>query len=72
YKLQRELETLPVKLEELEAEIDALQEQVNSPDFFGQPVEATQPILDKLAATEQELEIAFERWEELEAMQQES
>ncbi|WP_172562212.1 ABC transporter ATP-binding protein [Vibrio furnissii] len=72
YKLQRELETLPVKLEELEAEIDALQEQVNSPDFFGQPVEATQPILDKLTATEQELEIAFERWEELEAMQQES
>ncbi|MCE7629337.1 ABC transporter ATP-binding protein, partial [Vibrio fluvialis] len=39
YKLQRELETLPVKLEELEAEIEALQEQVNSPDFFGQPVE---------------------------------
>ncbi|ELE5889907.1 ABC transporter ATP-binding protein [Vibrio fluvialis] len=72
YKLQRELETLPVKLEELEAEIEALQEQVNSPDFFGHPVEATQPILDKLAATEQELEIAFERWEELEAMQQES
>ncbi|EKO3384692.1 ABC transporter ATP-binding protein [Vibrio fluvialis] len=72
YKLQRELETLPVKLEELEAEIEALQVQVNSPDFFGQPVEATQPILDKLAATEQELEIAFERWEELEAMQQES
>ncbi|EKZ9000183.1 ABC transporter ATP-binding protein [Vibrio fluvialis] len=72
YKLQRELETLPVKLEELEAEIEALQEQVNSPDFFGQPVEATQPILDKLAAIEQELEIAFERWEELEAMQQES
>ncbi|MBL4281011.1 ABC transporter ATP-binding protein [Vibrio fluvialis] len=72
YKLQRELETLPVKLEELEAKIEALQEQVNSPDFFGQPVEATQPILDKLAATEQELEIAFERWEELEAMQQES
>lgn len=72
YKLQRELETLPVKLEELEAEIEALQKQVNSPDFFGQPVEATQPILDKLAATEQELEIAFERWEELEAMQQES
>ncbi|WHR51987.1 ABC transporter ATP-binding protein [Vibrio furnissii] len=72
YKLQRELETLPVKLEELEAEIDALQEQVNNPDFFGQPVETTQPILDKLAATEQELEIAFERWEELEAMQQES
>ncbi len=72
YKLQRELEALPAKLEELEAEIESLQEQVNSADFFSKPVEQTQPVLDKLTATEQELEIAFERWEELEAMQQES
>lgn len=72
YKLQRELEVLPAKLEELEAEIESMQEQVNNPDFFSQPVEQTQPILDKLSAVEQELEVAFERWEELEAMQQES
>jgi len=72
YKLQRELETLPLKLEELEADIEALQEQVNSADFFNQSVDVTQPILDKLTAVEQELEIAFERWEELEAMQQDS
>lgn len=72
YKLQRELEVLPAKLEELEAEIESIQEQVNNPDFFSQPVEQTQPILDKLSAVEQELEVAFERWEELEAMQQES
>ena len=72
YKLQRELEVLPAKLEELEAEIESMQEQVNDPDFFSQPVEQTQPILDKLSAVEQELEVAFERWEELEAMQQES
>lgn len=72
YKLLRELEALPAKLEELESEIESLQEQVNNPEFFSKPVEQTQPILDKLTATEQELEIAFERWEELEAMQQES
>ncbi|MCG9582600.1 ABC transporter ATP-binding protein [Vibrio tubiashii] len=72
YKLQRELEALPAKLEELEADIESIQEQVNSADFFSKPVEQTQPVLDKLTATEQELEIAFERWEELEAMQQES
>lgn len=72
YKLQRELEALPAKLEELESEIESLQEQVNNADFFSKPVEETQPVLDKLTATEQELEIAFERWEELEAMQQES
>ncbi|ELP7001870.1 ABC transporter ATP-binding protein [Vibrio vulnificus] len=72
YKLQRELEALPAKLEQLEADIEAFQEQVNSAEFFAQPVETTQPVLEQLAALEQELEIAFERWEELEAMQQDS
>ncbi|AWG83899.1 ABC transporter ATP-binding protein [Vibrio parahaemolyticus] len=72
YKLQRELETLPAKLEQLESDIETLQEQVNDPEFFAKPVEQTQPVLEQLAALEQELEIAFERWEELEAMQQDS
>ncbi|EGR3364781.1 ABC transporter ATP-binding protein [Vibrio parahaemolyticus] len=72
YKLQRELEALPAKLEQLESDIETLQEQVNDPEFFSKPVEQTQPVLEQLAAVEQELEIAFERWEELEAMQQDS
>ncbi|EGR1143846.1 ABC transporter ATP-binding protein [Vibrio parahaemolyticus] len=72
YKLQRELEALPAKLEQLESDIETLQEQVNNPEFFAKPVEQTQPVLEQLAALEQELEIAFERWEELEAMQQDS
>ncbi|MGI9875040.1 ABC transporter ATP-binding protein [Vibrio chagasii] len=72
YKLQRELEALPQRLEELETQIEALQEEVNDPSFFSKSAEQTQPVLDKLTATEQELEVAFERWEELEALQQES
>ncbi|MEZ9908781.1 ABC transporter ATP-binding protein [Vibrio sp. 10N.261.51.A3] len=72
YKLQRELEALPMRLEELETQIETLQEEVNDPSFFSKSVEQTQPVLDKLTATEQELEVAFERWEELEALQQES
>ncbi|MDG2645358.1 ABC transporter ATP-binding protein [Vibrio parahaemolyticus] len=72
YKLQRELEAVPAKLEQLESDIETLQEQVNDPEFFAKPVEQTQPVLEQLAALEQELEIAFERWEELEAMQQDS
>lgn len=72
YKLQRELEALPQRLEELETQIEALQEEVNDPSFFSKSVEQTQPVLDKLTAIEQELEVAFERWEELEALQQES
>ncbi|PTO84319.1 ABC transporter ATP-binding protein [Vibrio splendidus] len=72
YKLQRELEALPMRLEELETQIETLQEEVNDPSFFSKSVEQTQPVLDKLSAVEQELEVAFERWEELEALQQES
>ncbi|PJC87949.1 ABC transporter ATP-binding protein [Vibrio sp. HA2012] len=71
YKLQRELEALPARLEELESEIESLQHQVNDSAFFSKSVEETQSVLNKLSATEQELETAFERWEELEAMQQE-
>ncbi|MFL9760473.1 ABC transporter ATP-binding protein [Vibrio cyclitrophicus] len=72
YKLQRELEALPMRLEELETQIETLQEEVNDPSFFSKSVEQTQPVLDKLSAAEQKLEVAFERWEELEALQQES
>ncbi|CAK2228408.1 ATP-binding protein Uup [Vibrio crassostreae] len=72
YKLQRELEALPMRLDELETQIETLQEEVNDPSFFSKSVEQTQPVLDKLSAAEQELEVAFERWEELEALQQES
>ncbi|OBT12197.1 ABC transporter ATP-binding protein [Vibrio sp. UCD-FRSSP16_10] len=71
YKLQRELESLPQLLEQFEEQIETLQEKVNDPAFFALPVEKTQPVLEELASKEQELEIAFERWEELEAMQQE-
>ncbi len=41
------------------------------PDFFSQSVDVTQPVLNALEAKEKELEQAYERWEELEAMQQE-
>lgn len=68
YNLTRELEQLPQKLESLEAEIGALQAQMSHPDFFSQPHDTTQPVLDALAVAEQSLETAFARWEELEAL----
>ncbi|MDB1123903.1 ABC transporter ATP-binding protein [Vibrio algarum] len=71
YKLQRELEELPAKLEQFEEAIELLQQTVNTPEFFAQSVEQTQRVLDELSAQEKQLEVAFERWEELEAMQQE-
>ena len=71
YKLQRELEQLPETLEKLENEITELQEKVNDASFFQQNPKKTDEVLGRLAEAEQELEVAFERWEELEALQQE-
>lgn len=68
YKLQRELEQLPLHLEELEQQISSLQEQVNDVDFFSQTHEVTQQALSALAAAEQALDEAFSRWDELEAL----
>ncbi|KAB2824695.1 ABC transporter ATP-binding protein [Aliivibrio finisterrensis] len=69
YKLQRELEQLPELLEKLENEITELQETVNSATFFQQDPKKTDEVLGRLAEAEQALEVAFERWEELEALQ---
>ncbi|MBD2785316.1 ABC transporter ATP-binding protein [Xenorhabdus sp. DI] len=68
YHLRRELEQLPLLLEKLEAEINQLQSQVSDPEFFNQSHEITQHVLNELANKEQELETAFDRWQELETM----
>ncbi|ATA24233.1 ABC transporter ATP-binding protein [Brenneria goodwinii] len=67
YNQQRELDQLPLKIEQLEQQIDALQTQMNDPDFFSRPHEETQQVLTSLAEAEQMLESCFERWEMLEA-----
>ncbi|WP_024870715.1 ABC transporter ATP-binding protein [Tolumonas lignilytica] len=71
YKLQLELDGLPARLEQLEAEIDSIQAKINQPDFFSLPVESTKATLDALQQAELNLEHAFARWEELEAMKNE-
>ncbi|TKI07515.1 ABC transporter ATP-binding protein [Martelella alba] len=68
YTLQRELEGMPQLIEQLEQEIDALQGQIASPDFFSQPYDKTQAVLTAMAAAEQAQEQAFARWEALEAL----
>ncbi|QOL24931.1 ABC transporter ATP-binding protein [Thalassotalea sp. LPB0316] len=68
YKDARELEALPERIDNLEQQISALQEQVNDSDFFAQEVEITQKILNQLQELESELEAAFERWQELDEL----
>lgn len=68
YKDARELEALPERIDTLEQQISALQTQVNDSNFFSQEVEVTQKILNQLQELESELEVAFERWQELDEL----
>lgn len=69
YKDQREYDALPELLENLENQLNALHEQVSANDFYQQEQEKVQAVLEQITKTEQELEQAFERWEELENLQ---
>ena len=68
FKENRELESLPEKIDELETLITELQAQVNSPNFFNQESEATKNILNQLEKTESKLEVTFARWQELDEL----
>ncbi|MBU0913734.1 MAG: ATP-binding cassette domain-containing protein [Gammaproteobacteria bacterium] len=70
YKEKRELELLPALIETLDAELSALQQQVNDPDFFRQSADYTQKALNQLHEAESKLAHAYERWEQLEALNQ--
>lgn len=65
YKDQRELDNLPDTMETLENEIGELEAAMAQADFFTKPAEQTQPLIDKLANLNDELEHAMERWEYL-------
>jgi len=68
YKLQRELDTLPARIEELEKYLQQLAIEVEKPDFYDQSFDVTKDALSQLTETQQELDKAMNRWAELEAM----
>jgi ATP-binding cassette subfamily F protein uup len=67
FKEQRELDMLPAKLEQLEAEITKRTEAMNDPAFYQQDAAAITRANDELAALQAELDAAFARWEALES-----
>lgn len=71
YKLQLELDALPDRIEELERKVGELESDTTKADFYSQPFDQVQSILDRLAATKTELEQAIERWSELETLKEE-
>jgi ATP-binding cassette subfamily F protein uup len=67
YHERRELETLPARIAELEAEQAALQEQTAAPEFYKEGATAIQRVLDRLAAVATEIERAYARWDDLDS-----
>jgi len=67
FKEQRELDGLPGKLEELEAEIARRTQAMNEPKFFQQDSAAIVRANEEIARLQAELDAAFARWEALEA-----
>ena len=70
YKDQRELDSLPAEIEQIESNISALQETIAAPDFYAQDAELVQARLHELSAAESLLEQRIERWGELETLQE--
>jgi len=69
YKMQLELDALPRELETLENRVEELQEMINTPEFYTKDKKEADKFLAELATTEEKLEVAFERWEHLEELQ---
>ena len=67
FKEQRELESLPARIDQLETEQAALHAKMSAPSFYQQPKSDIAATSEKLEALERELAEVFSRWESLEA-----
>ena len=68
YKEQRELETLPAKIEVLEAEQSDLHARMGEGDFYRQESDKITATLERLKAVTLELEASYQRWQDLESV----
>jgi ATP-binding cassette subfamily F protein uup len=67
YKDQRELALLPGRIEELEAALGEAHEALADPGFYRRDATAAAGVAQRAKELEQEIEVAFVRWSELEA-----
>ncbi len=66
---QRELDGLPMRIEEMEQEQQALYNVMADPSFYQKDGDEISNTKSWIEALEKELETAYQRWEELEAVQ---
>lgn len=67
YKDQRELDLLPGKIEQLEAEQQTLQQQLADPAMYRERAAEAAALSSRLATLDAELQQAYARWEALDA-----
>ena len=72
YKLQRELDGLPALIEQQERNLQALQEEIGASSFYQGDAEHVAARLQALADIEAQLQTLYQRWEELEALRENS
>jgi ATP-binding cassette subfamily F protein uup len=68
YKLQREPDRIPERIDDLEQTVEALQHRIAELGSHEQEQESVQATLAEMQAKQEELEAAVERWAELEEM----
>jgi ATP-binding cassette subfamily F protein uup len=66
-----ELEALPEKIEQLEAEQETVSKKLWDPELYKTNPKAVQDAESRLTALEKEIKTAYARWEELEAIRKE-
>ena len=67
YKDQRELGNIPGKIEKLETRMTELEGEVAAPGFYQSSQDDVQRVLDEVKTVQGQLEVAYLRWDELEA-----
>ena len=72
YKEQRELEALPAAIERMEQEVERLQREMARPAFYQRGAGAITEDKKRLSTLEHELAAAYERWEFLERIREET
>ena len=68
YKLQRELDTLPAKIESLEAEKEKVEQSLSDPAVYQQGDAVLAALQVEYKQMETDLSAAYARWEELEEL----
>ncbi|MBQ4492153.1 MAG: ABC transporter ATP-binding protein, partial [Deltaproteobacteria bacterium] len=69
FKEKRELDELPGRIEALELELQEVRDKLSDPDFYRNAGAEAGAVSARLTALEMELESAYARWEELEALE---